>query len=221
MKYELGDEIVHIYPFLLKRIGSGKEGKVYKFGDRALKILHDVPYQKSMNSTTCGGLEKIATKRILLPRETLFDKSGEFKGYSTRYIKYGKDVFDISKENFLYEVNELIKEINFLSNQRIIIDDWRLENFIYDGKFRLVDPGLYRYEKEASIDAIKKLNFAVLKDFVFFELLKSGLMAETNEYVDYLLDVHNTVENDIVEYFEDEMKDDETMNQYIKRIAKK
>lgn len=220
MKYYLDDKTIHIYPALLKCIGKGKEGKVYKYNNETLKIFHQSTYKETMSAETCVMLKKIDTTRILLPRKMLLDNYGEFKGYTTKYIENNKYVYDIIKKKLIYEINELEKEINILSNHNILINDWHINNLIYDDKFRFVDPGIYEYAPNISINEIKKHNYIILKDFIFFELLKQRLMVEMDNYCSYLNEAYDICENNIGEFFEEEMYDEETMNQYIKRIAK-
>lgn len=220
VKYYLDDKTIHIFPSLLKYIAEGKEGKLYKYKDNALKIFHNKLYEKTMSSETCVELKKINTERILLPREMLLDRYGEFIGYTTKYIYNNKFIYDITKEKLVAELLELEKEINILSVHNILIDDWHINNLIYDGMIRFVDPGIYEYVPNMSINDIKKHNYMILKDFVFYELLKQRLMFEMYNYSSYLNEVYETYKNNICNFFEEKMYDCETINQYIKRLVK-
>lgn len=223
MKYILDDKKIIIFPVLLKYLGSGKEGKVYKYKDKALKIFHDQIYVDSMDINTCLFLKNLDTKRILLPQNILYDIDYDFKGYTTDLINKKNNVYSLNKEEIIIEIEELEKEVNYLINKRIVLNDWNFENFIFDGKFRIVDPGLYKLDKKESIKTIKRFNYLVLKDFIFNELFKNKIRKEIKNYNEIIFYLSNKCRKkyNVSSFFEKEMNNDETLNQYIKRIVKK
>lgn len=209
MKYYLGNNVVNIFPSFLNCIGFGNEGKAFEYNGMVLKLFHKNIYIDSMNSETCVELKKIHTKRILLPNELLIDKNGDFKGYTIEKIKKTENVYDIKKAKLINEIIELQKEIDKLSEHRILIDDWHMDNFMYDGIFRMIDPGLYKYDIHDDILKIKKANYDKLKDFIIFKLLRYKLINISD----------NEFENSLLNFIEEQMRDEETLNQYTKRIA--
>lgn len=222
MNYILDDKKVYIYPALLKKIGSGKEGKVYKYKNKALKIYHNNVYKDSMNEETAYVLRELNTKRILLPKNILFNIDYEIKGYTTEYISNKKYVYEIIKKQLILEIEEIEHEINYLSNKNIVLNDWSLSNFEYDGIFRFVDPGLYECNKNTDIKKVREFNYVVLKEFLFEELIKNRLRTEMKDYMKLISSMYNRCyyEDNASNFFKSEMYDDESLNQYIKRIAK-
>lgn len=223
MRYILDEQKVIIFPSLLKYIDSGREGKVYKYKNKALKIYHFPAFENSMNEETAAILKELNTKRILLPQSILYDIDYEIKGYTTEFIPKKENVYKITKEQLIIELKELQKEINYLTTNKILINDWNYcENFIYDGMFRFIDPGLYEYDKSMSNNEIKKFNYSVLRDFLFYELLKYGLMNEKTNFMKLIGKKYDKSrkKDNVSHFFENEMNDNETLQQYIKRIVK-
>lgn len=220
MKCYLEDKTVYIFPSFLKYIGEGAEGKVYKYKKQALKIYHDLIFCDSMDSEVCLILQKLNTERIMLPRKMLLDRDGEFKGYTTKLIINEKDIYEITKNKLIEELKELIKEIDYLSDHSIRIDDWYLDNFKYDGIMRFIDPGTYKYDK-GSKQSIRKSNYIILQRFIFCYLIEEKLKKISVKYM-YLIKekyIDCYMRNNICDFFEKEMESEETLNQYIKRLA--
>ena len=221
MKCYLDDKTIYIFPSFLKCIGEGEEGKVYEYKKQALKIYHDPIYSDSMDSEVCLILQKLDTERIMLPRRMLLDRDGEFKGYTTQLIFDDKDIYEIKKEKLISELKKLENEIYYLANNHIKINDWHSDNFKYDGIMRFIDPGAYRYDK-SSKENIRKSNYSILKEFIFYQLIKEKLKIVLEKYMDLVNEKYNdcSMRNNICDFFEKEMNPEETLNHYIKRIAK-
>ena len=173
-----------------------------------------------MNSEVCLILQKLNTERIMLPRKMLLDKNGEFKGYTTKLIINEKDIYEIKKEELISELKKLENEIYYLANNYIKIDDWHLKNFKYDGIMRFIDPGIYKYDKKSK-KRIRKFNYIILKNFIFYQLIKENLKESSEGHTDIIDKKYDNcnIKNNIYQFFEKEMKPNETLGQYIKRLA--
>lgn len=222
MEYYLEDRKIYIYPRLLKCIGNGIEGRVYEYKNQALKIHHDSVWDKVMKPETCVELQRLKTNRILLPRKMLLDKNGNFKGYTTKLIINEQNIYEIKKQQLINELKELEKEIYYLSNQHIMLNDWHIGNFKYDGMFRFIDPGSYYYDNDIS-KKIRKTNYNTLKDFLFYELIMEKIKCIEKDYFSVTSEVFNKCDSryNIYDFFDEELIDNETLEQYIKRLVKR
>lgn len=218
LKFILGNDEIKIYPLLLKKIGEGSQCKVYKYKLQALKICHDFIDDENTNDFIV--LKKLNTKRILVPTEILYDLSYNFKGYTMPMVKNEKNIGSITKEKFILELEEVIKELYFLANNKVIIDDWIYKNFKFDGIFRFVDSGRYKIVNSRR-RTIMKANYHALKIFIFEELL-INIMLNIQKEGNFQFFINQLIDecDDVVNYFKSEIKDKETLEQYVKRIVK-
>ena len=116
MKLYLNEQAITIHPILLKRLGYGTQGKVYKYKGEALKIFkRDI---RDLSLEDCDYLKDINTNRILLPNKLLTNSDGMLTGYTTELISKEKldEVYNLSKDVIVNEFYEVSKEIKLLSN---------------------------------------------------------------------------------------------------------
>ncbi len=227
MIYYLDNEKVQINLDKLKLLGSGAEGIVYKYKDQAFKICKNSGIKKK----ECIVLKELNTKRILLPRKIIYNQNNRFKGYTTDYCKRKGNIEFTKKEKFIYELNKLIEEINYLSENKVYLCDWNYGNFIYDGKFRLVDPGQYLIGRRSSDEKkIYEGNYKTLCHFIAMRLFYNLVISNTEkindlsfekEITDLLFDLLIKSREDIIKFYSDEIKENETICEYAKRITKK
>lgn len=177
-----GAKKVIVFPFLLKKLGYGTQGKVYEYKGKALKVPYNsrsiLDRNFDINTLDCDYLQSINTKRILLPEDSLKNKKGDLRAYLLELISindYDK-LYNISKDKFLNELYALREEIKLLSKNCVKINDFVMKNFMYDGMFRFVDCGRYdiNYENISNQDVINRIekgNNLELKSFVINYLI--------------------------------------------------
>ena len=75
----------------LEKIGAGHDGYVYRFNDRALKILkYDIKLRKEKRLMTFDKAiyfrNKLNLERIVHPIDILLDEDGIYTGYVMKYV---------------------------------------------------------------------------------------------------------------------------------------
>ena len=75
----------------LPRVGAGHDGRVFKFNDKALKLLkYDISLRKEKNLMTFSKatyfLDELDLKRIIKPIDILLDSEGVYTGYVMEYL---------------------------------------------------------------------------------------------------------------------------------------
>lgn len=217
MVYYLDNKKVQINLDRLKLLGRGAEGIVYKYKNQAFKICKNSGIKKN----ECIVLKELNTERILLPRKIIYNQNNRFNGYTTNYCKRKGNVAFTKKEKFIYELNKLIEEINYLSENKVYLSDWNYGNFIYDGKFRLVDPGQYFIGRSSDEKTIYEGNYKILCHFIAMRLFYHLMIPNTEKVADLSSSLLIKSEEDIIKFYNDEIKDNETIYEYAKRITKK
>lgn len=154
--FYIGKEKEEFIPDVM--IGYGTEGKVYynKNSQEAVKIFYTFNgYDAVMDEDEALKMSRINTEYILLPRRLVYDERGFFAGYTTKYIKSDVGLYD------LFDIyNKLYKDIETLSNEKIILTDILKEgNHVFGDCVYLIDPGYYYFSDASTIDImIKNIN---------------------------------------------------------------
>ena len=69
-------------------------------------------------------LKTLDTERVILPKNIVCNKKHEFKGYTTfPYVDLKRNIYDISGEEFLREVNLVNQELVYLGEHFVSVDD--------------------------------------------------------------------------------------------------
>lgn len=226
MMLYLNGKKITIFPILLKEIGSGLQGKVYKYKGRALKIpySHKNIFDKNFDISIldCKYLKNINTKRILLPKDYLIDKKGNLCAYTLTLININdkEKLYSISKDKFINELYALKEEIKLLSENCVTINDIKMKNFMYDGMFRFVDCGRYSisYQNIGNLKTIKNIeniNNNHLQNFVINILILRNM--NLNKSKDIKAEIQKFGCVFIGEYIEKTMDKHETLLEYTKR----
>ncbi len=208
MKLRLEDRKVTIYPILLKKIGQGSQGKIYKYHNKALKVIR---YEASdLTLEDYNHLQNIKTKRILLPEDAFTGISGNLRCYTIELIKKNRknQIYKMLMNQFVEEVYQIERELDLLSNNHVVIQDLILKNFMFDGIFRFVDAGRYKINYSYSVSEIRNMNQNVFNCFILGELFTKKI------YRDYDLGI---VKHPMLEYLEMEYRESscKTMGEYI------
>ena len=202
-------------------LDSGNESSVYKYGDEVLKIYSKNCGKLRLDQETARKLSSIHTYRLLLPKRIIRDAdSGEFLGYTTSFIKRASTtgIIRMKMFDFLCELDLLREDIKTLNSNSVEVEDFNLNNTAYDGKIYLVDPGSYVIRRTPeTIRFLRGNNAKILNDYVkndIFGMAKLSVVKQRSfanlfdEY-DYIGDM-----------IRETAKDDESVRQYVKRMAR-
>lgn len=160
-------------------IADGNEGNVYRvryripggISDDAFKIYKEFCRKPRLNKEETEYLTKLETKRFLLPKNLILDKSNSFIGYTTPFLEsYPKERIKLMKAIELKKELEKIKEDSeILSENKVEIYDLHLDNLIYNGKnVYIIDPGSYKIKDsnvsfESNMEQVNELFFSLFK----------------------------------------------------------
>jgi serine/threonine protein kinase len=132
---------------LKKQIAEGGEGLIYDYGTDVLKIYKDT-INKPLREEKLKILLNIkVNERIIMPKDLIYDKSGNFLGFSMRKIQ-GETFKNLSSKKFLNIhgitskniCNMLIQLKNYikeLHNNNIVIGDLNEKNVIFDSQLNV------------------------------------------------------------------------------------
>lgn len=220
--------------------GNTKDGKIYRYNDEALKILHSkyMTYDKA-----CYLSNNINTSLFLKPLRIVKDLSGNFIGYTTLYKKEVRSgIGEMTTEEFINGFKELRNGFVELANHGIHALDCGSHNTIIASDNGILKPyicDLDRYLfaegkthderlhisrvflKEENLLQWKKVYETILKDFF-----------SCNDRVDYLGDYY--LEFDLKRYLNfileskdsfsiisKELNEFDTMNDYLENVKQK
>lgn len=214
------EQIVELSPETLEKtyISSGKEASVYRYGDEVLKLYHFPCSECRLGLEDAKKLSKIDTSRVLLPKRIIIDPdTGDFLGYTTTFIAKAPilSLFRMNMGCFMNEIAVLESDAIRLSNHGVSLDDFNLENTIYGhGEIYMIDPGSFQFV-DNGINA-HEYNMLELQDYIVNSLLGRVAYSRGNRETlqNFLIGY-----NDVLGIIKDTAKKDETVKQYVKRIA--
>lgn len=215
----------------LEYVDSGAESIIYKFEDKAIKFYRTNPSKKVLSEDMINTLKKTPTKRIVMPEGTLYENN-KLKGLYMPYIEGNQDsVYDLSKEQLIKEFTYLHEDFSTLGEQSIVVEDLRMTNFLCNKEnFYLIDTGDYYISR--NIKDTSLVNKKAFTMFVYNKIMANSIVQEgVNENVrprkilkrfkkerKYLLKKY---EESIIDYFIDNMLEQETLTDYSKRLVKR
>ena len=165
---------------LSKRIGSGIEGVVYRYQDKAIKIYKNYRLHDRKTEIRDKILKSLETNRIMIPEELVTDEYGFYLGYSIPFIP--KNVFrrksvDIPSHIAIKNFRLLEKDSVMLANNFVLMDD-TIHNVIDNGTLYFIDSGYYRFiDKDSYNDNIYISQVLGVKDNINLgeDLIKKAL----------------------------------------------
>lgn len=170
-------------------IGKGGEAKVYQKGKFAYKYYHFFELNRRLSLDEVQKLERIMTKRILLPQDTLYTIFGKFKGYTTQYVKnLGLIHFMMLPTDLIVDEFNLLKEDNYtLSQNQIVISDlmprdYQIFNYSFNYGVYFIDPGKFYNNTQLDPGEVFFLNQRKLDDFFYFRVLSRYANEEIGRY---------------------------------------
>lgn len=215
MRYKVGNKQIEINEEDF--IGEGNESIVYKYYDIVLKIYKKFVRKDRLTEEEVNYLRYLVTKRILLPKDSIYDEDDIFSGYSLLYEEsYSKDNIKKMKVRDLKKELELIREdIELLSSRNISLEDFTYDNLIYNGSLYITDPGSFKllggFNTKIYKENIRIFNYFFVKD-VLSRILKLTKKEQSN--LELLVDSSGYV-GDILS------DEDKTVSSYIRNVARK
>ena len=209
-KYDVDDEEMK------KRfLSSGLESYVYKFDNLVFKFYKEICFKYRLDEESIRYLSKIPTKRILLPKDVIYDEDHCLYGYTMKYIKPSdkEEIDNIKTEKLLKEILLIKKDLLLLKENNVFIDDLCDNNYVYNNGIYFVDPGSYEINKSKSKDYIEIMNRELMNDFVVCNLLFGNYtidLVERKKFNEYF---------PLNEYIDKKIKSDLKQKELVKEYA--
>ena len=144
------------------RINHGCCGEIYKYKNDCVKLyygssLSDGKISKKVFET----LKEIDSDYFVKLKDLLYPEGlQEFSAYTMKYyIAEELNILDLDTEYTLYMFREYLKLFNKFSEKKIIAEDVKRNNTIYDGKnLILIDPDLFYFSNNVEYCKISNYN---------------------------------------------------------------
>ena len=183
MKLIIGEKKVNIpdIEFMDRYVKEGSEGTIYEYKGDALKIYHERCFKKRLTEEEAKKLSNIKTKRIMMPKDLIYDENGEFIGYTTPFkIEREKKYVGLLKmEELLKEANIINNDAMILAKQKISLKDLHYDNLLLsNNEIYLCDPGEYEF-CDNSVSNIYRDNIIEL-NYLFTRMILTDYLGLTN-----------------------------------------
>lgn len=204
-------------------LGDGCEAVVYRYNkNMTVKIYKDNNFKRKLDEETALGLMRLSTKRILLPKEVVYNENGEMIGYKKEYKEnYNHALSYISGLTLYDEISILQEDAYTLASNGYIISDLHRDNMIYDGAIYLTDPGSYEKLENHKVNKFlynqESLNGLIIDDIIGFELEQFLSKKKAKIITD---DLHKESEF-IGDVIKDELVKSKSLHSYTKSLAKR
>ena len=165
-------------------INHGYCGEIYKYKNDCVKLyygssLSDGKISKKVFET----LKKIDSDYFVKLKDLLYPEGlQEFSAYTMKYYSAEElNILDLDTEYTLYMFHEYLRLFNEFSEKKIIAEDVKRNNTIYDGKnLILIDPDLFYFSNNVEYCKISNYNRLL-------QLFRSIYLEEVKKilYLDY------------------------------------
>lgn len=172
--------------YVLEKLGAGHDGIVFRYGDKALKLLkYDVTLRRKKGLMTYDKAiafsDNLNLKRITNPIDTFSDVDGNFIGYVMNYLdavnvhkKEGTSLYkrptEFTCSDLFDSLLELALDFENLTDNKILVSDVNRGSYIYTDDFlHLCD--MDKYQRYFSGDLLGKNNTTfnfVISRMLFF-----------------------------------------------------
>lgn len=154
-KIELNDSKVNM-------VDHGCCGEIYKYKDDCIKVYYSSALLNSkISKKIFHSLKEIDSNYLVNLKKLLYlENSQEFSAYSMKYYQAKElNILDMDTEYTLYIFHEYLKLFNKFSEKKIIADDVKRDNIIYDGaNLILIDPDLFYFSNNTEYCKILNYN---------------------------------------------------------------
>ena len=220
MGYKLDDKDIKLTNKRMTKIGNGANGDVFKYRNMALKIFRDG--KTPIDYYTAEYLSNISTDRILLPQNLLF-YNNTFKGYTHKLVikKGTQRMIMLPKFEFIQNIRMLERDIEILSNKKVLLNGVAPDNTIFNGDLYLIDPTEYRVMDTWGTDVLEDLNkcqlHLLLISLITSELRKNNFSTKVQNDVKELLEMKDS-STDSSDFFTDVINNNDSVKQFVKRM---
>lgn len=198
-------------------ISSGYEVNVYKINNLVFKFYKEICLKYRLDEKNVKYLSKIPTKRILLPKDVIYDENHEFYGYTMKYIKpeEKEDIKDLKIDKLLKELSLIKNDLLILKDNNVFIDDLCDSNFIFNKGFYFVDPGSFEVNRKRKKDYIEIMNRELMNDFI----IRFILFRNHKFTIDEINKIYKYYPFD--EYLDKTIKEEKNKKELIKEYSKR
>ena len=167
-------------------INHGCCGEIYKYKNDCVKLyygssLSDGKISKNVFET----LKEIDSDYFVKLKDLLYPEGlQEFSAYTMKYYSAEElNILDLDTEYTLYMFHEYLRLFNEFSEKKIIAEDVKRNNTIYDGKnLILIDPDLFYLveSSDAFLRQINKKNLFNLYNSIIINSLEDDIYYQKN-----------------------------------------
>ena len=203
---------------------EGNESIVYRFKrkneDKALKIYKKQCLKDRIDMDVAKKLSNIKTERIMMPDTLIYDDNEKFIGYTTPYKnRYSLEHISlIKKDKIKEELKKMYMDIEKLSDEHVDLEDLHRDNIILNDGIYICDPGSFKILEDIDKRITKTHNKKILREFIIQEILKYVTKMTKKEQL--IFERHFNNESEILEIIDNEMEQNETLKNYVRKIAK-
>lgn len=222
MGYRLDDKDIKLTGKQLTKVGTGVNGDVYRYRNVALKIFKkekDTP----IDIDTAEYLSNISTDRVLLPINLLF-YNNTFKGYTYKLVSKrgtGQRMIMLPKTDLVQDIRILEKDLERLSNKKVLLNGVEPSNTIFNGNLYLTDPTGYRVLEGCDSQELAKLNkyqlHLLLISLITSELRKNNFTTRDEKSIKEILQMKD-IDDNSSDFIADVIGNNDTIKQFVKKI---
>ncbi|MBQ6323530.1 MAG: hypothetical protein IJI22_01720 [Bacilli bacterium] len=200
---------------------SQKAGDVYRYKNYVLRIFKDG--EKIIDEKTARYLTDISTDRIILPKKLLFYNNA-FKGYAMKLVSQrgaGKRIITTPKDDFISCVEYLERDVETLSQKKVLLNDINPGYALYNGELYLVNPVNYSTLASGDYFTLEQLNrfqlHLLLTELIVNDLKKSKYNSATINYFRELLNLRDNDERSS-SYLREVMRGQDNLKELVKKL---
>lgn len=165
----------------LEKIGKGACADIYKYGNKALKILNESG--KAMtNLQETSKLEGIKNDTFVLPEQILTGANGELVGYVLELVNGQGFIDDNIIKNIDFDtlkgaIAKVEQDLQQLSADKVVCDDLNHKNIMWDtekGCIKIVDTDSFIINKDLTKEQIYGMNLEQFNNQIELVLGNSG-----------------------------------------------
>ena len=181
-------------------INHGCCGEIYKYKNDCVKLYYGLSLSDGkISKKAFETLKEIDSDYFVKLKDLLYPEGlREFSAYTMKYYSAEElNILDLDTEYTLYMFREYLKLFNKFSEKKIIAEDVKRNNTIYDGKnLILIDPDLFYFSNNVEYCKISNYNRLL-------QLFRSVYLEEVKKILD--LDYSKNPFTDLGELFNLEM----------------
>ncbi len=223
---------------------SGYQFMVFNDEKRVIKVHRKHSGEKGkVDENLLKSLMGINTKRIIMPSDLVY-KGDECAGYIQPFINGKGKIRYALMDNLLNEFSLIWEDQETLSDNNVIIDDFKSYNCIYNGRLYFVDIGSFvdgnhirpetlQYllepiaytiiegSEECKKNGIRKLNQAIVNDFLFITIFSLCQLDTYIELKKYLEAIKERIKSEsIVDAIAETSDRSMTVEEYVEQLIK-